>query len=118
VVTKKKEQKGSGDFSIRPAINDDCGFIRQISAEIFSLFGDYGEIIAQWLVNPDVITVMYLEERRPLGFAMLSTPSGEILAIAASLETQRGGIGTALLNRIEGIACQRGIKRIQVHTAA
>jgi ribosomal-protein-alanine N-acetyltransferase len=117
VVTKKQEQKGSGDFSIRPAINEDCGFIRQISGEIFSMFGDYGEIIPQWFVNPDVVTVMYLEERHPLGFAMLSISSGELLAIAVGPETQRRGIGTALLNRVEVIACQLGRKRIQLHTA-
>jgi ribosomal protein S18 acetylase RimI-like enzyme len=118
VVTKKKEQKGSGDFSIRPAINEDHGFIRQISGEIFSMFGDYGEIIPQWFVNPDVVTVMCLEKGCPLGFAMLSISSGEILAIAVSPETQRRGIGTALLNRVEGTARQRGIKRVQLHAAS
>jgi ribosomal protein S18 acetylase RimI-like enzyme len=117
VVTKKKEQKGSGDFSIRPAINEDYGFIRQISGEIFSMFGDYGEIIPQWFVNPDVVTMMYLEKGHPLGFAMLSISSGEILAIAVSPEIQRRGIGTALLHCVEEIACQRGIKRIHLHTA-
>ena len=42
---------------IRLAIKEDCGFIRRLSGKVFSIFGDYEEIISQWFVNPDVITL-------------------------------------------------------------
>ena len=104
------------DF-IRLAIKDDCSFISKLSGEAFSIFGDYGEIISQWLLNPDVITVIYVNDWHPLGFAILSAPSGEILAVAVIPQYQRSGIGSALLNHIECLAGQLGLSRILLHTA-
>ena len=105
------------NYSIRPANKEDYSFICTLSSEVFSKFGEYEEIIPQWLVNPDVITVISLKKRRSLGFAMLYTLNGEILAIAVSPEYQRKGIGTALFTYIEGIASQLGITRLLLHTA-
>jgi ribosomal-protein-alanine N-acetyltransferase len=105
------------NYSIRPANKEDYGFICTLSSEVFSEFGEYEEIVPQWLVNPYVITAISLEKRHSLGFAMLYTLSGEILAIAVSPEYQRKGIGTALFTYIEGIASQLGITRLLLHTA-
>ncbi len=102
---------------IRPAIKDDCSFIGKLSNEVFSIFGDYGDIIPQWFSNPDVMTVIYVNNGHPLGFAMLSAPSGEILAVAVIPQYQRSGIGSALLNHIECLAGQRGLSRVLLHTA-
>ena len=46
---------------IRLATKEDCSFIRRLSGEVFSVFGDYSEIIPQWFVNPDVITAVYVK---------------------------------------------------------
>ena len=97
-----REKKGRAyvkqrDF-IRIAVKDDCSFIRKLSSEAFSIFGDYGEIIPQWFLHPDVITVSYVINGHPMSFAMLSVPSGEILAIAVIPKYQRSGIGLALLS--------------------
>jgi ribosomal protein S18 acetylase RimI-like enzyme len=71
----------------------------------------------QWFSNSDVITIIYVRNAHPLGFAMLSLLSGEILAIAVIPTYQRSGIGSALLGRIEGFANKLGLGRLSLHTA-
>lgn len=105
------------DIAIRPAASMDYGFIRALSKEVFSLFGDYEEIIPQWFVNPDVMTIVSFEKMQSLGFAMLYVLTGEILAIAVKPEYQGRGIGTELLNNIERIASQLGMGRLLLHAA-
>jgi ribosomal-protein-alanine N-acetyltransferase len=48
---------------------------------------------------------------------MLYQLSGEILAIAVLPEYQRMGIGSGLLNHIECLASQLGLRRLSLHTA-
>ena len=118
-MARKKKQRRyvrQGEF-IRLATKEDCGFIRRLSGEVFSIFGDYKEIISQWFVNPDVINAVYVKNGPPAGFAMLYLLSGEILAIAVLPEYQRMGIGSALLNHIECLASQFGLRRLSLHTA-
>ena len=114
--TKQRRYVRQGEF-IRLATKEDCGFIRRLSGKVFSIFGDYKEIILQWFVNPDVITVIYVKNGPPVGFAMLYLLSGEILAIAVLPEYQRMGIGSALLNHIECLASKLGLRRLSLHTA-
>jgi len=118
-VAKEKDERTDvkrRDF-IRQAIKDDCSFIHKLSSEAFSMFGDYGEIISQWFLNPDVITAIYINNGHPLSFAMLSVPNGEILAIAVITQYQRSRIGSALLNHMELLASQLGLSRLLLHTA-
>jgi len=103
------------DF-IRLALEDDCRFIGKLSSEAFSTFGDYGQIVPRWFIHPDVITVTYVKKGHPLGFAMLSVLSGEILAIAVSANYQRSGIGSALLSHMENLASKLGLDRLLLHT--
>jgi len=118
MVKKKKETRyGKQRDFIRLAVKDDGGFVGELSSEAFSTFGDYGEIIPQWLVNSDVITIIYVKNRHPLGFAMLSALSGEILAIAVIPKYQGSGIGSALLSHIEELASKLGLGRLLLHTA-
>ena len=115
-----KKARGHSDqegIAIRPAASMDYGFIRALSKEVFSLYGDYEEILIQWFVNPDVITIVSFKQGQSLGFAMLYAMSGEILAIAVKPEFQGRGIGTGLLNNIERIASQLGMERLLLHTA-
>jgi len=118
VARKKKQRRYVRKRGfIRLATKEDCSFIRRLSGDVFSVFGDYSEIIPQWFVNPDVITAVYVKNGPPVGFAMLYVVSGEILAIAVLPEYQRSGIGSALLNHIECIAGQLGLSRLSLHTA-
>ena len=103
---------------IRLAIDDDLGFIRELSSKAFSIFGEYGEIIHLWFSNPEVITVIYVHNGQDsLGFGFLSVVTGEILAIAVASAHQRRGIGSALLNYIDFLATQRGLSMLLLHTA-
>jgi len=103
---------------IRLAIDGDLGFIRELSSEAFSIFGDYSEVIDLWFSNPEVITVVYVHNgQNPLGFGLVSVITGEILAIAVAPKYQRKGIGSALLNYIEFLAAQRDLSMLLLHTA-
>ena len=102
---------------VRVACEEDCTFIRTLSGEVFSVFGDYSEIIPQWFANQDVITLVYVKNGHPVGFAMLHVLSGEILAIAVLHAFHRRGIGSALLDHIQLLAGQLGLRKLSLHTA-
>ena len=102
---------------VRVACEEDCTFIRTLSGEVFSVFGEYSEIIPQWFANQDVITLVYVKNGLPVGFAMLYVLSGEILAIAVLPAFHRRGIGSALLDHIQLLASQLGLRKLSLHTA-
>jgi ribosomal protein S18 acetylase RimI-like enzyme len=118
VARKRKERRHlkRGEV-IQVASKEHRAFIRALSGEVFSLFGEYGEIIPQWFANPDVITLVYVKNGHPVGFAMLYVLSGEILAIAVLPAFQRKGIGSALLDHIQLLAGRLGLRRLLLHTA-
>ena len=116
---KKTEriQGGQGDI-IRPATEGDLDFVRGLSNQVFSVFGDYDEMVLHWIKNPDCVSAVYVKDgSRPLGFVVLSLAIGEILAIAVAPEYQRNGIGSALLHYLEFLVAQRGVKILLLHTA-
>jgi ribosomal protein S18 acetylase RimI-like enzyme len=113
----KEGGEAKGTETIRLAVKDDVRFVGELSGEVFSTFGDYAEIIPQWFLNSDVITIIYVKNTHPLGFAMLSALTGEILAIAVIPKYQRSGIGSALLGRIEDFANKLGLDGLSLHTA-
>ena len=117
VKMKKETRYGKQRDFIRLAVEDNGSFVDELSNEVFSTFGDYGEIIPRWFVNSDVITVIYVKNGHPLGFAMLSAVSGEILAIAVIPKYQRSGIGSALLTHIEDLANKLSLGGLLLHTA-
>ncbi|MFP3870220.1 MAG: GNAT family N-acetyltransferase [Syntrophobacteria bacterium] len=112
-------------ISFRLATENDRDFIRQLSARVFSLYGDYDELLPNWMSLPGLITVIVTENNHPLGFAMLEAQTkarlgsrrGELMAIAVMPEYQRRGIGSALLDHMESLALRYGLSRIQLHTA-
>ena len=106
-----------GDF-IRPATDGDLNFVRGLSNQAFSVFGDYDEMVPHWISNPECVSAVYVKDgSRPMGFVVLSLAIGEILAIAVIPESQRSGIGSALLYYMEFLAIQRGLKMLLLHTA-
>ena len=109
----------------RLATQDDRDFISQLSASVFSMFGNYDDILTNWFLQPGVLTIIVMEETDPLGFAMLGLAregdfesyAGELLAMAVIPEYQRRGIGNALLTNIESLALQYGLSELHLHTA-
>jgi ribosomal-protein-alanine N-acetyltransferase len=114
---RRRGHRNQGEIAIRPAASKDYGFIRALSKEVFSIYGDYEDILPQWFVNPDVMTIVSFTQGQSLGFAMLYVLTGEILAIAVRSDYQGRGIGTELLNNIERIGSELGMERLLVHTA-
>lgn len=112
---------------IRRALPSDCGFVRQLSAEAFSEFGEYEELLAGWLRTHGVLTL--IAERPagvPSGLAMVGLrarlagfgrPAAELLAIAVSAQCRGQGIGSALIARAEHEARARGACRLELSTA-
>lgn len=112
-------------LSFRLATEEDRGFVRQLSAGVFSLFGDYEEVLTRWLLQPGVLTVIGSVNGSAAGFAILQlaekrnwfSSTGELLALAVIPEYQGRGVGGALLRHVEKLASQAGLSRIRLHTA-
>ena len=113
------------EISFRIAREKDRDFIKRLSAAVFSIFGDYDEILSQWFLQPGVFTVIGSKNGTPIGFAMLrleegeneGASTGELLAIAVAPEHQGQGIGKALLSQVEDLARQYRVREIRLHTA-
>jgi len=101
---KMRGISGKKEIAIRPATSADYGFIRALSKEVFSLYGDYEEIIPWWLVHPDVMTIVSFENMRSHSFAMLYVMSGEILAIAV----ESAQSSSTILNVLRASSAWRG----------
>jgi ribosomal-protein-alanine N-acetyltransferase len=112
------------EFRFHLGTENDRDFVSQLSARVFSVYGRYDEIVANWLLQPSVVTVVITKKAEPLGFAMLefkgkggrAPSSGELLAIAIVPEYQGLGIGNALLTHTESLALQYESRGIQLHT--
>jgi ribosomal protein S18 acetylase RimI-like enzyme len=84
-------------------------FIRRLSAEVFSRFGDYEEILPGMLASSQVRTVVAEADGEAVGFAMYSIENvndGEIdlSAIAVKPGWQSRGLGRRLLACVEAEA--------------
>jgi ribosomal protein S18 acetylase RimI-like enzyme len=93
---------------IRPGRIADRTFVRRLSAEVFSRFGDYERLLPPLLAAESVRTIIVEVEGAPAGFAMVEVPSrtpdgGDLIAIAVEPRWQRSGLGKELLRRVEQI---------------
>jgi ribosomal protein S18 acetylase RimI-like enzyme len=112
-------------FTSRLAHEEDLSFIIRLSAQVFSRYGNYDEIVSGWFEEPGVITKIIADEDTPQGFAMLvmerekvfGARRAHLLAIGIVPEHQRKGIGTTLLGSMENLAQQYGGKEIVLMTA-
>ncbi len=112
-------------ISLRLATEEDWEFVRQLSAGVFSIFGDYDQALTRWFLQPGVLTVIGSMNGYPAGFAILqlaekgnwNSSTGELLALAVIPEYHRQGLGSALLGQVEKMASQYGLKKIRLHTA-
>jgi ribosomal protein S18 acetylase RimI-like enzyme len=112
------------EISFRIARIKDRGFIEELSARVFSIFGRYDEILSEWFFRLGVITVIASMNGQPVAFAMLETgeretwnvSTGELLAIAVTPEQQRQGVGKSLLDYMEDLALRFRLREIHLHT--
>jgi ribosomal protein S18 acetylase RimI-like enzyme len=112
-------------FKLRRANESDLEFLRRLSAQVFSKYGEYDEIVSAWFLQPGVITEIITEGSDPLGFAMLALarenllePMGaHLLAISVSAAHRRKGVGSALLNHMEELARKYGASALHLWTA-
>jgi ribosomal-protein-alanine N-acetyltransferase len=110
---------------VRQAVPSDEGFIIRLSGRVFNIYGPYRVMIRRWLDLDTTITLIALQEGKPVGFAMLGSIESdltipavtELLAIAVGPDRHRIGIGQMLLREIEKKAASIGEKRLFLHTA-
>ena len=86
-----------------PATSTHREFITQLSAEVFTRFGDYDVTLPGLIGVSWILTVVAETEGRPVGFAMLSleTDEADLVAIAVTPSMQRRGIARRLLEHVE-----------------
>lgn len=97
---------GSLQPIVRPGTRGDRAFVRGLSAEVFSRFGDYERLLPALLDAVSIETMVVEIEGEPAGFVMVDPtggPSGEgdLIAIAIAPRHQRQGLGRLLLRRAE-----------------
>ena len=96
--------------TIRRATSADLQILGDMAAEVFRPYGnDYGLMIPAYSRDVRVITLVYEEGKRPVGFVQvgfLEAAPGErkliadILAVAVTADHRNKGLGTALFERV------------------
>jgi ribosomal protein S18 acetylase RimI-like enzyme len=112
-------------FTFRPAKKNDLEFISELSAQVFSKYGHYEEIVPAWFEQAAVITKVIMEKNHTLGFAMLVLDRHEalglraahLLAIGIVPKYQRRGAGRALLEHMEEVARKYNAVEMNLWTA-
>lgn len=110
---------------VRPASEADAPFIEALSRCVFSPYGPYGEILAQWFEHRLGITLVAFVGGTRAGFVMIGPldangrlhPVAEILAIAVEPRFQGGGTGRMLLSEALAEARALGAQSVVLHTA-
>jgi len=83
-------------------------FVRRLSAEVFSHFGDYATWLPQMMRGPWNVTVVAVAGSEPVGFAIysferLNARIVDLAAIAIVPAWQRRAVGTRLLAHAENV---------------
>lgn len=131
------------ELEIRAGSSSDVEFVKELSIEVFSQFGEYGTFLPMYLTHPSVYTAIGKSGGMPIGFVMLALVSSdrplpgdrsdahedpakewldaEILAIAVRPDHQTRKVGTRLMahvmNSAEGWLRTTGIRSIQLNVA-
>ncbi len=96
--------------TIRRATTDDQQYLGQLAADVFGVYGsDYGLMIPAYARDVRVITLLYEEQEKAVGFiqvGFLEAPGNrrdliaDILAVAVAPGYQARGYGSALFQRV------------------
>jgi len=115
----------AGKISIRRANPADIGFIGQLSGRAFSVYGPYRSLVPGWFESNSTVTLVAVEQGKPVGFAMMGRLLGEtekesrceLLAIAVEPHGRRRGVGRMLLREMEREADRLDERFLFLHTA-
>ncbi|MCF8083739.1 MAG: GNAT family N-acetyltransferase [Deltaproteobacteria bacterium] len=110
---------------IREAQPSDAPFIQSLSKKAFGQYGPYEEMLPEWFLAGITLTLVAVQGRVPVGFAMLgiihsdplSVRESELVAIAVEPEAHRRGIGDRLMRNMIKAADERCVERMHLHTA-
>jgi len=115
-----------GGLSLRRGGPEDRRFIVTLAMRAFADFGDYDEIISEWLDSPGVVSILAVEGSARRGFALVAprrtigfrrTSTAELIAIAVNEAARGQGVGRSLLERVELIAQTWASSEVRLHTA-
>jgi ribosomal protein S18 acetylase RimI-like enzyme len=115
-----------GAISLRRGGPDDRKYIVTLAMRAFADFGEYDEIISEWLDSPGVVSIIAAEGMTRRGFALVAprrvagfrrSATAELIAIAVGESARGQGVGRSLLERTELIARTWAASEIRLHTA-
>lgn len=89
-----------------PAGDRHVEFVRFLSDEVFSRFGDYASLLPSTMLQPTVWTIVAERDGEPVGFAMYDLEQAargivDLTAIAVTPACQLQGVGRSLLEHVE-----------------
>ncbi|HYC21990.1 MAG TPA: GNAT family N-acetyltransferase [Candidatus Bathyarchaeia archaeon] len=114
------------EISLRRGGPDDRSYIVTLAMRAFADFGEYDEIISEWLDSPGVVSIIAADPGARCGFALVAprrtvgfrrNSTAELIAIAVSEAARGRGVGRSLLERVELIARGWAAGEIRLHTA-
>jgi ribosomal protein S18 acetylase RimI-like enzyme len=124
-LLRDPDQRRAG-ILLRRAGASDSLFIGRLSRDVFSVYGPYEDILLRWFKSEKgVETILACQDNVRIGFAMLGEPclrydledASEILGIAVEPEKQGTGVGRMLLEALDAVSADFGIKWLLLHTA-
>lgn len=116
----------AGGISVRAASAHDHRYILDLGASEFEAYGDYAEILGEWLAYSGTVSSIAEGDRRPVGFAIVAPRrsigfrrrvTAELVAIVVGPSHRGVGVGRALLDRCEALARGWQATEVRLHTA-
>ncbi len=103
---------------IRHGALHDSDFVARVSRQVFSLYGEYDEILPACLDDSRVHTLISEQGGRAVGFCMLWVRGrvGEVIAVAVAPPWQGRGIGGQLMHAMIDDAGKMGIRLLLLKT--
>lgn len=105
---------------IREGTFKDEVFVADLAQEVFSIYGEYRQILPRCLINPYIYTAVAQVEDTPVGFGMLTLEinKGEVLAIAVDPDHHNRGIGRRLMTILLREAGKFRFRAVTLKTAS
>ncbi len=127
-ISKSLRRHGKGSAKhrmvIQTADRSDVGFIRSLSEAVFSQYGPYGSMLAEWFLSGLVVAQKAVMGKTPSGFVMLGIITNdpfdrriaELVAVAVAPDCRRMGIGDRLMTAGLRMAEERLVEQVILHT--
>jgi ribosomal-protein-alanine N-acetyltransferase len=101
----------------------DHEFVASLSKEVFTVYGDYEELLPRWLETPGIFTIIAEEDGARLGFLQIGffrdgeVLYADVLSVAVSPGAQRRGIARTLLSRAFEASRAGGAREVRLTVA-